>query len=125
MMKYLLKRLLSMKHHDNRTYLQHMQDFALTAVDAHREKRREDLDTDPHLRYALLHLLCLIGEAASRLEPAFRASNPQIPWRIIIDTRNRLIHGFDLIEDDIIWETLQEDLPKLIESLKQILEEQS
>ncbi|NEV64910.1 DUF86 domain-containing protein [Thiorhodococcus minor] len=48
-----------------------------------------------------------------------RAANPLIPWRLIIATRNRLIHGYLGIDDDTIWSILQDDLPELLSALRE------
>ena len=48
-------------------------------------------------------------------------SNPSIPWAAIIGTRNRLVHGYDLVDYDIIWSTITEDPPSLIAELEKIV----
>lgn len=70
---------------------------------------------------ATLRNLELIGEAASRVPNEVRESNPDIPWRMIIATRNRLIHAYLGIDDDTVWSIISDDLPKLIERLKKIV----
>lgn len=66
---------------------------------------------------ATLRNLELIGEAATHIPDAVRSANPQIPWRLIIATRNRLIHGYLGIDDDTVWSIIQDDLPTLLKSL--------
>lgn len=66
------------------------------------------------LRYdATLRNLELIGEAATHVPEAVRAAEPQIPWRKIIATRNRLIHAYLGIDDDVLWSIIQDDIPQL------------
>lgn len=67
---------------------------------------------------ATLRNLELIGEAATHIPDAVRSANPQIPWRLIITTRNRLIHGYLGIDDDTVWSIIQDDLPALLTSLR-------
>ena len=69
---------------------------------------------------ATLRNLELIGEAATHIPDAVRAANPQIPWRLIIATRNRLIHGYLGIDDETIWSILQDDLPALLSALHEL-----
>lgn len=69
---------------------------------------------------ATLRNLELIGEAATHIPDAVRAANPQIPWRLIIATRNRLIHGYLGIDDETIWSILQDDLPALLSALREL-----
>jgi len=74
---------------------------------------------------AVIRNVEVIGEAANNLTRGFRSANPQIEWRKIIDTRNRIIHGYASVDLEIIWGITQSDLDylqieieKLLESLK-------
>jgi uncharacterized protein with HEPN domain len=107
-----------MSRHDDAVFLRHMLDYASEAIDLAAGKKREALDTDKALRYALLHLVTVLGEAATRLSPAGRAQYSQIPWRKIVGTRHRLIHGYDAVDFDILWKTVEVDLPVLIQALR-------
>lgn len=64
----------------------------------------------------------LIGEAASRIPESVRASNPQIPWRLVTATRNRLIHGYLGIDNDTLWSIIDRDIPALLPLLREIHE---
>ena len=86
-----------------------------------RDKKRADLDTDRTLGLTTLRCLEIVGEAASHIPESMRQEHPQIPWPQIIGTRNRLVHGYDLVDYDIIWSTVVEDLPPLIAELEKIL----
>ena len=59
----------------------------------------------------------LIGEAATHIPEAIRADHPQIPWRKVIATRNRLIHGYLGIDNDTLWSIIQTDIPALLHNL--------
>jgi len=72
---------------------------------------------------ATLRNLELIGEAATHIPDYVRSANPQVPWRLIIATRNRLIHGYLGIDDDTIWSIIQDDLPALLKSLRSMCED--
>ncbi|EIC19677.1 HepT-like ribonuclease domain-containing protein [Thiorhodovibrio frisius] len=67
---------------------------------------------------ATIRNLELIGEAATHIPDDVRSANPQIPWRLIIATRNRLIHGYLGIDDDTVWSIIRDDLPSLLKSLR-------
>jgi uncharacterized protein with HEPN domain len=98
-----------------------MLEYAREAIGLMRDKKRADLDTDRTLGLATLRCLEIIGEAASRVPESLRQQHPQIPWPQIIGTRNRLVHGYDLVDYDIIWSTITQDLPPLIAELEKIL----
>lgn len=84
---------------------------------------RSDLDSDEKLQLALTRLVELIGEAATRVPSEIREKYPSIPWTKIINTRHRLIHGYDAVDHDILWDTITLSLPELIKTLNAILED--
>ncbi len=65
--------------------------------------------------------LALIGEAASNVPETFRAAHPEIPWRLIIDARNRLMHRYWGINNDIVWDIVQVHVPALTQELMRLL----
>lgn len=67
---------------------------------------------------ATLRNLELIGEAATHIPDEVRTAHPEIPWRMIIATRNRLIHGYLGIDDDTLWSIIQDNVPELLPLLK-------
>jgi len=72
---------------------------------------------------ATLRNLELIGEAATKIPDDVRAARPKIPWRQIVATRNRLIHGYLGIDDDTIWSIIETDIPALVTELHAIKDE--
>ena len=66
---------------------------------------------------ATVRNLELIGEAATHVPEAVRQANPQIPWRLVIATRNRLIHGYLGIDNDTLWSIVRCDVPALLPKL--------
>jgi uncharacterized protein with HEPN domain len=69
---------------------------------------------------ATLRNLELIGEAATHVPTSIRDANPRIPWRLIIATRNRLIHAYLGIDDDTLWSIITDDVPALLEELQRL-----
>jgi len=69
---------------------------------------------------ATLRNLELIGEAATRIPEDIRQKNLDIPWRLIIATRNRLIHGYLGIDDDTLWSIITTDVVALLPRLKEL-----
>lgn len=62
----------------------------------------------------------LIGEAATHIPEKIRSSSPAIPWRMIIATRNQLIHGYLGIDNDTLWSIVETDIPALLASLRDL-----
>lgn len=72
---------------------------------------------------ATLRNLELIGEAATHIPDAVRAMHSEIPWRMIIASRNRLIHGYLGIDDDTVWSIVRDDVPEMLPLLRALKEE--
>jgi uncharacterized protein with HEPN domain len=72
---------------------------------------------------ATLRNLELIGEAATHIPDEVRTAHPEIPWRMIIATRNRLIHGYLGIDDDTLWSIIRDDVPELLPLLQALKNE--
>ncbi len=75
------------------------------------------------LEFSLTRLVEIVGEAAARVSPETRSKHPDIPWQEITGLRNRLIHGYDTVDLDILWNIVELDLPPLVKSLAAILKE--
>lgn len=82
---------------------------------------RDDLETDELRALGLVRLLEIIGEAATRVTVEAKTRNPEIPWAQVIGMRNRLIHGYDVIDLDILWQTVTADVPVLIKALEGVV----
>ena len=100
--------------------LRHMLDAAREALFFAVGRKRDDLDHDRGLMLILVREIEVIGEAASRVSKETREQLTQFPWRAIIGMRNRLIHKYNDINPDILWYTVQNSLPELIEELEKL-----
>lgn len=70
---------------------------------------------------SLVKAIEVIGEAATQVGDATRKENPSIPWAQIIAMRYRLVHVYFDINLDILWQTVQQDLPPLIAQLEALV----
>jgi uncharacterized protein with HEPN domain len=110
-----------MSRRDPDLLYRHMLDHAREALALVEGKTRSDLDSDRMLNLALVRLLEIIGEAANRVPEQERVRHPQIPWPEIISLRHRLIHGYDAVDFDILWQIVTYDLAPLIADLEAII----
>ena len=69
---------------------------------------------------ATLRNLELIGEAATHIPQETREKYNRVQWRLIIATRNKLIHGYLGVDNDTLWSIIQTDVPELLSQLQQI-----
>jgi uncharacterized protein with HEPN domain len=103
-----------------RFYLDDMIAFA-TAVQAYTRGMDQAAFVGNRLVFnATLRNLELIGEAATHIPVEVRATAPDIPWRQIVATRNRLINAYLSIDDDTLWSIVQDDIPGLLAGLERL-----
>lgn len=112
-----------MSKHDTETTLKQMLSHAREAVSISTGKTRSDLDSDRLLNLALTRLVEIIGEAANRVPLSIQTKHPSLPWMQMIGARNRLIHGYDSVDYDILWAIITRDLPVIIQQLETIISE--
>ena len=110
-----------MSQRDDRVYVEHMIDTANKAIEFVAGLSREDFDNNEQLRLAVTHLLQIVGEAARRVSLDFRNAHPDIPWKAIVGMRSKVVHDYLNIDDDIVWDTVKNDLAPLISELEKTL----
>jgi uncharacterized protein with HEPN domain len=112
-----------MSKRDPEVALKQILSHAREAVEICRVRKRSDLDSDRLLNLALTRLIEIIGEAANRVPDSIQVNYPDVPWIQMIGARNRLIHGYDNVDFDILWTIVSRDLPSVIEKLESILDQ--
>lgn len=75
--------------------------------------RYEDYETDFRINFAVIRALEIISEASKRIPEDLRESTPNIPWKGMSGMRDRIIHGYDNIDYQIIWDVIKKDIPKI------------
>ena len=78
----------------------------------------EDFEKNIILRFALIKNMEIIGEASYMLTKEFREQHTEVPWRIIIDLRHILVHGYYQIKIETIWKIIQKDILPLKEQIQ-------
>ncbi len=110
-----------MSQRDNRVYVGHMLDTANKAISFIEGLSRQDFDNNELLRLSLTHLLQIIGESARRVSPDFRSTYPAIPWKAVVGMRSKVVHDYLDVDEDVVWDTVKNDLPLLILELEKIV----
>lgn len=106
-----------MSRHDPVISIRQMKESAEEALGLIKGKSKEEVFSNRILQLALRKLLEILGEAANRLPAEDQDQYPEIEWGQIISMRNRLIHGYDEVDLDLLWEILEEDIPSLLDML--------
>jgi uncharacterized protein with HEPN domain len=108
--------------HDPRKYLCDMQDRALFVAEVLKDRVREDLDDDRIIRCAVERELISLGEALNQLHRLAPEIAEQIErWKDIIGFRHILVHGYDIMDMDVVWDIVRDDIPLLLEQLDAML----
>ena len=87
-----------------------------------KEKTKEDFFNDSQCQDAVIRRLEIIGEAARRISDKTRSQFPDMPWKDMIGMRNFMIHEYDDVDLFMVWETVQTDMPLLINVVENIIQ---
>ncbi|MCX6668967.1 MAG: DUF86 domain-containing protein [Methanothrix sp.] len=107
-----------------RRYIDFLQDIVDNLEKA--ESFVEEMDfgefqEDEKTRYSLICALEIVGEAAKKVPTAVRQRNPQVPWKDMAGMRDRLIHGYFGVDNEIVWKTAKEFAPQIRSEIETIL----
>lgn len=99
-------------------YLNHIVD-ACRRIGRHiKGKSYENLMREELLQDAIVRQLEIIGEASKRLPESFRTANPNLPWRQMARMRDRLIHGYDIVDLHLVWDAASISVPAVLAALE-------
>ncbi|GAB4541656.1 MAG: DUF86 domain-containing protein [Anaerolineales bacterium] len=99
-------------------FLRDMLENAQRAIQFTKGMSYEVFAKDDKTVYAVIRAVEIIGEAAANIPEEVCAEYSNVPWREVKGMRNKLVHQYFGINMEVVWQTIQEDLPMLIEALK-------
>lgn len=105
----------------DKEYMLDILEAAKLAIDYIGDKTREEFFGDLQCQDAVIRRLEIIGEAARRISEETRAAHPDLPWSDMVGMRNLMIHEYDDVDLVVVWETVNNDLPPLIDALEKAL----
>jgi uncharacterized protein with HEPN domain len=101
-------------------YVTRIREAAVALVEHAGGHTQASFEADRKTRSAILYEIVVIGEGAKRLSPEFRTRHPGVPWTQIAGMRDRVVHFFDEVDLQMIWDVVQVHAPRLIVDLGQI-----
>jgi len=114
-----------MPHRRDRVFIAQMVEAAEAALEFSDGHTAESFIGDRLVGFAVVRAIQLIGQAARAVSRELQAAHPEIPWREMIGMRNVVVHDYADVDLALVWKTVREDLPGLVERLNAILEEGS
>ena len=111
------------RERDIRDYLQDILSYAEIGVKITDGVTFEAFCINEEKILAAIQVLEVIEEASKKLPGSLKNRHPEVPWKDMAATRDKLIHAYHLMDEEIVWRTLKEDLPTLKRSIKRILED--
>lgn len=102
----------------DRERLEDMATYAQDAIELLGAREAADLEVDKRTRFAVIHALEVVGEAAAKVSTTTRQNVPNLPWARIVGMRNSLIHGYRDIDLDRVVGVIRDELPTLIATIE-------
>lgn len=103
-------------------YIQDIVEAATLAVSYIEGVDEQRFLDDTQLQDAVIRRLEIVGEAARRVSEETKAAQGHVPWRQMIGMRNQVIHMYDGVDLHVVWHTILDDLPPLLETLERLLD---
>jgi uncharacterized protein with HEPN domain len=110
-----------MSAHDPKATLRQLQDAARHAQAICAGKTLEELLNDWQATAALERFIEIVGETVKRLPAELRDRYPAVPWKEIVGTRDHLSHGYDDVDYQVLWDAVNNDMPKLLATVEQMM----
>lgn len=98
----------------DRGRIEHMLEMALMLQESATKHNLDDIKKDKITFYGLSKMIEIIGEAAYKITNEFKEDNPELPWRMIIGMRHILVHGYNTVSPELLYNVIQNDIPAMI-----------
>jgi len=108
---------------DDLVFIKHILDYIKSIEESTNTITREDFDSNNDLRDATIRRIEIIGEASKNISKELKDSHPEVKWKEIIGTRDRIIHKYFEVEWDIVWNIATIDISELKKQINAIKEE--
>jgi uncharacterized protein with HEPN domain len=103
-------------------YLRHIDDEVRFLREEHKKTNKSHFFNDDVLKRAFVKSIEIIGEASNQLSTDFKRKYPFIEWKKLSSTRNHLVHGYFIIDYEIVWDIIENKIPNLEEDIQKIIQ---
>ena len=105
---------------DNLAYIDHIQQCICKIQEYTKDLNQSDFNTAELIQDAVIRNIEIIGEATKKISPDFKARYNEVPWKEMAGMRDKLIHDYFGVDVEVVWKTIQEDIPMLKSLIEQI-----
>lgn len=109
----------------NLELVKHIQEEINFVIKETSKKSINDFLQNDLLKRGVVRSLEIIGEASKKLHPDFKSLYPEIDWRALAGTRDKLIHDYFGVDYELVWDIIENHLPELKIQIENIIEENS
>ena len=110
-----------MKENRDKLHLLHIRDAVEKVLEYSKEITFDEFVKSDKDYDAILMQIVVIGEAVNNLSDEFKEEHRNLPWYEAVGLRNRIAHGYLDVKPEVIWQTIKEDFPTLIEQIKKLI----
>ncbi len=102
-------------------YLQDILDAVNAAIEFVEGMTFAEFEGDKKTIFAATRAIQIIGEAAKKIPDSIKAQYPEIPWKGMTGMRDKVTHEYFGVNLDVLWDTIQQDLPKVKDLMPEVL----
>ena len=106
---------------DNQVYLRHIYDAIERIEDYTKDIKKAQFKENKMMQAAVIREIEIIGEASKRINEEFKLQYTQVPWKQMAGMRDKVIHDYFGVDIEIVWNTINKDIPLLKSYFKKIL----
>lgn len=107
----------------NRYHFDDILNYSKDAVNFIENITYEEFTKDKKTLFAVIRAIEVVGEASNRVSEEIKEKYPNIPWIEMRGLRNRIVHNYDDIDYQILWNVIKNELPVLINKIEEIIDE--
>jgi uncharacterized protein with HEPN domain len=98
---------------ENQVYIEHILQAVEKILEYSKDMSKNDFSNNEMVQDAVIRNIEIIGEATKKISDYFKASYPSIPWKLMAGMRDKLIHDYMGVDTEVIWKTMEKDIPLL------------
>jgi uncharacterized protein with HEPN domain len=109
-----------MSRRDARVTLRQIAEYGRHAQAICEDKSAHEIAADWREAFAFERVMEVLGEAVKRLPEDLKRRHPDVPWQLVAGMRDKISHGYDSVDQQVLWDAVRNDLPVLLKAVEQM-----